>query len=132
MIEPAIGITATAIATLRPLFANFLSFATNHPNNDSETSLADSTRMSGESKGRNSGQEYSPEFAEMLGLKRLGTTTHISARKPPGWRERRRIAMFEKIGAGDCESQTELSSMETYQSNFHGIRTTTIIFVEKE
>ncbi|KAH8591728.1 hypothetical protein B0O99DRAFT_577950 [Bisporella sp. PMI_857] len=133
MVEPAIGITAAAIATLRPLFANFLTFATKRFANDSETSLASSTRTSTDNKSRISAQEYSPEFAEMLGLKRLGTTTYISAAKPPGWRERRRIARGKNAIIGDSESQTELKFVNNGEVNWsNGIRRTTVVFIEKE
>jgi hypothetical protein len=114
MVEPAIGITAAAIATLRPLFKNFLNFTTKRFAYDEETSFSESTRPSGDSRPKmrksiSSGQSYTPEFAEMLGLSKFGVTTTVTAQKPPGWREKRRIARAEKERQiGDAESQTEL------------------------
>jgi len=139
MVEPAIGITAAAIATLRPLFANFLSFASkNLHTNESLTSFADATRTNsspGESTKSRMGTNInycSDEFAEMLGLKRYGVTTHISAQKPPGWRERRRRAKKEAMVLGDCESQTQLRGCKEEGEWVLGIKATTTINIEAE
>ena len=120
MVEPAIGITAAAIATLRPLFANFLTFTSKRFANDSESSftatVSTKDRPSGDSRPRlskGSGQEYSAEFAEMLGLEKFGVTTTVTARKPPTWREKRRAKReMQRLGEGkegDSESQVELN-----------------------
>jgi hypothetical protein len=114
MVEPAIGITAAAIATLRPLFKNFLNFTSKKRGfSESETSFADSTRPCGDRglKSRGSGQSYTPEFADMLGLSRFGVTTTVTAAKPPTWRERRRLAKADRREkfAEEGESQTELN-----------------------
>ncbi|KAG9243873.1 hypothetical protein BJ878DRAFT_461411 [Calycina marina] len=135
IVEPAIRITAAAIATLRPLFANFLSFETHRSPLESKMPFAGSTRFSGDShkvSGSGSALEYSAEFAEMLGLKKFGNRTHISAQKPLGWRERRRFAAAYRIRQRDCESQTELREVESHVPESDGIRTTTEVIIEKE
>jgi hypothetical protein len=134
MVEPAIGITAAAIATLRPLFINFLSLTrSKHPATTSTTTLTSSSytakdrRPSGVSSrgGRSSGGSgpygYSNEFAEMLGLSTYGVITTVSAGRPETKGERRRRERMERErekgreivdGVGDAESQTELRDIE--------------------
>ncbi len=93
MVEPAIAITAMNIATLRPLFKNFFLFASKRfdariDDEDQDLSMQpDDTELStsGHACGKNAGSwnsvqanDYSVEFAEMLGLSRLGITTEIT------------------------------------------------------
>lgn len=129
LVEPAIAITAMNIATLRPMFKNFFFFA--RKRFDHSTDSSDNTRPSGEStvklrSGSNnnntvSAKEYSVEFAEMLGLSRVGVTTEISAGGSKSERSRLR-SRFQSSRMGvslrdfktekvkhDSESQTELN-----------------------
>lgn len=137
MVEPAIGITAAAIATLRPLFTKFLSVsrsdlaaaaAAPSPSSYSlATSYTKESRPSGDSRktaSRNSSRTgpfgYSNEFAEMLGLSTYGVTTTVTAGRAEARGERRRRERSEReretghrgVEGGDCESQTELAIME--------------------
>lgn len=118
IVEPAIGITAAAIATLRPLFMRFLSFsAKRFPIDESATSIAEDLSHSNESQGktpphRKSGQEWSPEFAEMLGLSRFGVTTKITAEQPPSWWQRRHTTFQQKLERKfDGDSGTALNEI---------------------
>jgi len=142
MVEPAIAITAMNIATLRPMFKNFFVFAKKRfdngvdekdtrPSGDSEQELR-STRTARNSV---SAKEYSVEFAEMLGLSRVGVTTHISAGgcEPEDHMRKRfstRRMMFrsEKL-QNDNESQTELSPVD--YSDWSGIKSTTVITIDE-
>lgn len=131
MVEPAIGITAAAIATLRPLFINFLSMARKHnpaspPSTSTVTSYTKDTRPSGDSRkaltsrgsAGSSSYGYSNEFAEMLGLSTYGVTTTVSAGKVETRGERRRRERMEREQEkgrrmiGDAESQSELRHIE--------------------
>lgn len=81
IVEPAIAITAINIATLRPLFKSALHFTSRRWEtslDDDESSFLNSNR---EALGRNSvrREEFSTEFADLLGLSRVGVTTEISA-----------------------------------------------------
>ncbi|KAH7348846.1 hypothetical protein BKA65DRAFT_525848 [Rhexocercosporidium sp. MPI-PUGE-AT-0058] len=149
MVEPAIAITAMNIATLRPLFRNFLSFASKRF--DSSIDTEDNARPSADSRTnfarRNSvsAKDYSVEFAELLGLSRVGVTTHISAggseaerdqlRKRWTVRKSSRTFKEEKQRSYNNESQTELNSVladaniqEQGAVNWTaGIKTTTVI-----
>ncbi|KAG4427946.1 hypothetical protein IFR05_016572 [Cadophora sp. M221] len=148
MVEPAIAITAMNIATLRPLFKNFLSFASKRF--DSSIDTEDSMRPSGDSRTnfarRNSvsAKDYSVEFAELLGLSRVGVTTHISAGGSEAERDQlRKRWTLRKSGRSFKEekqrtyneSQTELNSVfgdsniqERGAVDWHaGIKTTTVI-----
>jgi len=135
MVEPAIGITAAAIATLRPLFAKFLTMTHTHeppkPLSSSESSYRGSSSIEWSSMGsrrRPSGQEYTAEFAEMLGLQRYGVTTRISAAKPLGWKERRRMA---RRGLEDG-SMTELNDVKEEEVGWEaGIKRTTVVVIER-
>lgn len=122
MVEPAIGITAAAIATLRPLFNSCL-------HRKSEKSIMSSTDAGSTttSKVRPSiGQdEYNSEFADMLGLRRIGVTTLISASPKNGsgflgLRRKRPSANEDtdrfrpRTAEMDCSSsQTELNRVGT-------------------
>lgn len=151
MVEPAIGITAAAIATLRPLFVNFLSLSRKHlegqGNNTSSTATLTKTytkesRPSASSRGSNGPFGYSNEFAEMLGLSTYGVTTTVSAGKVETRGERRRRERAErerekKVSSGDCESQTELRDIEgkceSDASGFGwdvGIKATTTVVID--
>ncbi len=94
MVEPAIAITAMIIATLRPLFKNFFLFASKRFDARIDDDEQDLMRESDETAHSNYGyvygargaswnsvraNDYSVEFAEMLGLSRLGVTTEITA-----------------------------------------------------
>ncbi|KAL2064632.1 hypothetical protein VTL71DRAFT_3769 [Oculimacula yallundae] len=148
MVEPAIAITAMNIATLRPLFKNFLSFASKRF--DSTIDSEDQTRPSGDSRHNLAGQrvsakDYSVEFAELLGLSRVGVTTHISAggseaerdRLRNRWTSRRGHSYKEEKRRSDDESQMELNyvggnttvnTLEQGAVDWNaGIKTTTVI-----
>jgi hypothetical protein len=147
MVEPAIGITAAAIATLRPLFVNFLSLSRKHLDSSSNpyttsstASLANSyrkeSRPSASSRGSLGPCGYTNEFAEMLGLSTYGVTTTVSAGRVEGRRERRRRERAERA-KGDCESQTELEDIEgkseSDASGFGwdvGIKATTTVVID--
>lgn len=91
---------------------------------------SDGTRSSTGSRQASScgsGQAYSAEFAEVLGLSRYGVTTHISAAKPPGWKERRRTRRMGSLG--DEEGLTELSLREGDEGTW-GIKATTEVVIE--
>lgn len=117
MIEPAIAITAMNIATLRPMFKNVLHFASKRFDNNDE----EAKRPSGESgttmRSRNSvsAKDYSVEFAELLGLSRVGVTTHISAgvSQPEKDQLKKRFTLrksMTKVSQRN-ESQTELNAV---------------------
>lgn len=126
MIEPAIAITAMNIATLRPMFKTVLHFASKRF--DSNGDLEEAKRASGESRAttmraRNSvsAKDYSNEFAELLGLARVGVTTHISAGDTPQEKDqmRKRFMLnrtFTKISQKN-ESQTELNAVSPLSSD---------------
>lgn len=132
LVEPAIAITAMNIATLRPMFSNFFIFARKRFDHNAETDDDLSTRPSGDStlklsRGSTthntvSAKEYSVEFAEMLGLSRVGVTTEISAGVGKGERVRFRQRFGKGTGLSlnnfrnekvkhDSESQTELNDV---------------------
>ncbi|KAE8447097.1 hypothetical protein EG329_011081 [Mollisiaceae sp. DMI_Dod_QoI] len=135
MIEPAIAITATNIATLRPMFKNVLQFANKRFDNVDEE---EAKRPSGESRTtmhtRNSvsAKEYSMEFAELLGLSRVGVTTHISAGQPEKDYLRKRFTLrksLTKISQVN-ESQTELKAAPSTPDGIDwsgGIKATTVV-----
>ncbi|KUJ07107.1 uncharacterized protein LY89DRAFT_601901 [Mollisia scopiformis] len=131
MIEPAIAITAMNIATLRPMFKNVLNFASKRF--DSAADIEEAKRPSGESRTatirtRNSvsAKEYSVEFAELLGLARVGVTTHISAgggNQPEKDSLRKRFTLRKSLtkSSQKNESQTELNSVPSPLSFSDGI-----------
>jgi hypothetical protein len=141
MVEPAIAITAMNIATLRPMFKNFFQFASKRfeISIDSEKS----TFSPGDAKAsirRNSisANLYSAEFAEFLGLSRVGVTTEISA--GGGYQEKdhiRNIFGPRKSVTGKSiysnDSTTELNAMPVSPASFggldwnYGIKATTIV-----
>ena len=150
MVEPAIAITAMNIATLRPLFKNFLSFASKRF--DSSIDEEDNVRPSADSRSNFarsnsvSAKDYSVEFAELLGLSRVGVTTHITAGGSEAerdllrkrWTNRKSGRSFkeEKQRAyNNDESSTELENIladanvqEQGAVNWTaGIKTTTVI-----
>lgn len=154
MVEPAIAITAMNIATLRPLFKNFLSFASKRFDSsiDSEETLRPSNDSRSQFARRNSvsAKDYSVEFAELLGLSRVGVTTHISAGGSAAERDQMRkrwtLRRSERRSFGNREekqrneniyneSQTELNSvlgdmnaLERGAVDWNaGIKTTTVI-----
>ncbi|KAK0118583.1 hypothetical protein ONS95_007469 [Cadophora gregata] len=108
MVEPAIAITAMNIATLRPLFKNFLSSFASKRFDPSSIDSDETLRPSNDSRShfarRNSvsAKDYSVEFAELLGLSRVGVTTHISAGGSPEERDhfRRRWTLGLGLGGG--------------------------------
>lgn len=125
MVEPAIAITAMNIATLRPMFKNFFFFARkrfdSNIDDDEEATRpsADSTLKLRRNTIQNSvsAKEYSVEFAEMLGLSRVGVTTEISAGGSMPERDhfKKRFSTAKRMKFGnekvryDSESQTELN-----------------------
>jgi hypothetical protein len=141
MVEPAIAITASNIATLRPLFKNFFMFASKRF--DSQTD--DEERVSGDSRFPSrqdmnsvSAKLYSPEFADMLGLSRIGVTTQISAggSAPERNQIRRKFSLARVMSYGEkAESQTELNFVPNFPKGAGdwgaGIRTTTVITFDK-
>jgi len=141
MVEPAIAITASNIATLRPLFKNFFMFASKR----FDSQIDDEERVSGDSKfplrqdlNSVNARLYSPEFAEMLGLSRIGVTTQISAggSVPERDSNRRKFSLARAMSYGEkAESQTELNSVHHLSKGAvdwgAGIHTTTVITVDK-
>ncbi|CZT51138.1 related to integral membrane protein [Rhynchosporium secalis] len=159
MVEPAIAITAMNIATLRPLFTRFLSHASKQF--DSSTQSEYQTRSSGESRHNFTGRDsisaalYSTEFAELLGLSRVGVTTQITAggnekrdHMRKRWRLHRSIHSLSGQKQKDekwrtyNESQTELSTVPSTADTSDiehvgavdwaaGITTTTVITYQR-
>lgn len=130
MVEPAIAITAMNIATLRPLFKNFFTSYKKRfdPSTDSTGSIGPLGDLKIELIDRNSrnqvqASEYSAEFAQLLGLSRVGVTTEITAggreegfggegekrgRRSFGWRRKSmQLGGHEGVGA----SLTELATL---------------------
>jgi hypothetical protein len=144
MVEPAIAITAMNIATLRPMFKNVLHFASKRVDGsfDDESTL----RPSGESQmrlrsGNNvSAKEYSAEFAEMLGLSRVGVTTTISGGGSDTEKAhlRRRFTLRKPSVVKEevqNESQTELHYVPSLPDNVDWnsvIKTTTVITIARD
>lgn len=85
MVEPAIAITASNFATLRPILRNLFCFASKGSKGISNR-IEDEERMLTETGGRRQstsslgGKLLTPEFADMLGLSRFGVTTEITSR----------------------------------------------------
>jgi hypothetical protein len=138
MVEPAIAITAMNIATLRPMFKSFFQFASKRfdPSTDSAGSIGPLGDLKVELISHHNSvraSEYSEEFAQLLGLSRVGVTTEISAgttEKPIRERFRLRKTMT-KMSEHKSESQTELGYSPS--KNFsdidwvYGIKATTTI-----
>jgi hypothetical protein len=138
MVEPAIAITAMNIATLRPLFKNF-----HFSSKRFDGSIDDEEgRMSGDSQKRlrahgNSvnANDYSVEFAQLLGLSRVGVTTLITAGGSDAERNqmRKRFALRRPSTLrekSDSESQTELNPVQSptdYIDWSGGIKATTVV-----
>jgi hypothetical protein len=141
MVEPAIAITAAAIATLRPMFKNFFFFARKrfYEDIDDDDSLGRESQQALENSDYNA---FSDEFAEMLGLSRVGVTTHISAGDgSDAERNQIRNRMLAKVGSKlprrlpgqhDNERQTELRGREEEKGSdwSSGITKTTVISYE--
>jgi hypothetical protein len=145
MVEPAIAITAMNIATLRPMFNNFFHFASSkrldstvdsEEGRSSDDSQFSQTRFRGHANYVNA-NEYSVEFAQLLGLSRVGVTTSITAGGSEEERKqmknifmlgkRSRSAMREKC---DTESQTELNPVPMPENSTDwsgGIKATTVV-----
>jgi hypothetical protein len=144
MVEPAIAITAMNIATLRPMFKNVLHFTSKRVEGsfDDESTL----RPSGESQmnlrsGNNvSAKEYSAEFAEMLGLSRVGVTTTRSgggSDQEKAHLKRRFTLRKSSVVTEDVEneSQTELHKVPYVPENIDWnsvIKTTTVITINRD
>jgi hypothetical protein len=140
MVEPAIAITAMNIATLRPLFKNFFNFATKRFDTSINTQNSDGTLVDFKSEFMHQGNniranEYSAEFAQLLGLSRWGVTTEISA----GCDEKKGRMRFmlgrnsKKLPDYVEESKLLGSPMSPGINDFNwatGIRTTTTIMQE--
>ncbi|KAF4633857.1 hypothetical protein G7Y89_g4267 [Cudoniella acicularis] len=139
MVEPAIAITASNIATLRPMFKSFFLFASKR----FDTTIDEEERSSSESynmKGRNFvlAQDYSVEFAEMLGLSRVGVTTEISAGGSQQERDhiRRRFGLSRRAFQERNESQAQLRNIPKLPEKADGvdwnagIKTTTTITID--
>jgi hypothetical protein len=138
MVEPAIAITAMNIATLRPMFKNFFHFASKKFDSsiDEEESRASNDsqkRFRGHANSVNA-NDYSVEFAQLLGLSRVGVTTLITA----GGSDAERNQMKKRFALGrpstareksDSESQTELNPVPV-EDNIDwsgGIKATTVV-----
>ena len=147
MVEPAIGITAAAIATLRPLFVNFLSLSRKRldgsGNNTYSTSTSTLTSTyTKDSRPSVSSYGYSDEFAEMLGLSKFGVTTTVTAGRTETKSERRRRERTERerekrMIDRDTESQTELRDIEGQSESGVGgygwdvgIKATTVVVID--
>jgi hypothetical protein len=145
MVEPAIAITAMNIATLRPMFKNFFHFASTKKLDstvDSEEGRSSDDSQNSQKRYRGhanyvNANEYSMEFAQLLGLSRVGVTTSITAggseeernqmRKRFMLGKRSRSAMREKH---DTESQTELNPVPMPEDSIDwsgGIKATTVV-----
>jgi hypothetical protein len=139
MVEPAIAITAMNIATLRPLFKNFHFSSKRY---DGSIDDDEESRVSGESQKRlrahgNSvnANDYSVEFAQLLGLSRVGVTTVITG----GGSDAERKQMRKRFALGrpstpkeksDNESQTELNPVSSLSDHIDwsgGIKATTVV-----
>lgn len=145
MVEPAIAITAMNIATLRPMFKNFFVAAKKRfdPSTDSEGSIGPLGDLKVEliSERNSVGvNEYSAEFATLLGLTRVGVTTEISAGSSEKSPTRKRFTLnrtVSRISEYKAESQTELNGMPSPQPSINdmswaaGIKTTTVIMQER-
>ncbi|PMD40948.1 hypothetical protein L207DRAFT_488948 [Hyaloscypha variabilis F] len=138
MVEPAIAITAMNIATLRPMFKNFFNFASKKLDSVDE----DDGRPSGDSQKPFRGHansvnanDYSVEFAELLGLSRVGVTTMITAGGSDAERSQMRKRFTMRRGSSskekyDSESQTELNPVPVLNENIDwvgGIKATTVV-----
>lgn len=139
MVEPAIAITAMNIATLRPLFKNFFHFASKKF--DGSTDEEDG-RVSGDSQKPFRGHansvnanDYSVEFAQLLGLSRVGVTTMITAGESDAERNQMKKRFSMRRGSSsreksDNESQTELNPVPSLSDNIDwsgGIKATTVV-----
>lgn len=147
IIEPAIALTAAAFATLRPLFQKFFpSKPTILPpvKTGTQTSSSNASKENLDGKGqRYSGDSYTSEFAQMLGLCRTGVTTTIYAdkqKKRSIWDRKEveglRSPKSPMWGSREkpSESMTELNDMEGVFGGEDkkvdrgmGIRTTTVV-----
>lgn len=143
MVEPAIAITAAAIATLRPMFKSFFVFARKR----FDANIDGDDRPSEESKQSLNNSEcnvFSDEFAEMLGLSRYGVTTHISAgSRSDSERSQIKNRVLARVGPRmgkrmpgqhDNESQTELRQVTKEEESLDwnsGIMKTTVISYER-
>lgn len=136
MVEPAIGITAAAIATLRPLFSTFLLRKRpghSHDDDSDDRKLAESRQAV--TPNARDGESYGFEFAEMLGLKRVGVTTVISAQGGDrSWKARLRNPLHRtdffassQIELNDGASQEELTAPDWNA----GITKTTVITIDQ-
>ncbi|KAK6580089.1 hypothetical protein PZA11_007111 [Diplocarpon coronariae] len=146
MVEPAIAITAMNIATLRPLFQNLFSYASQR----FESPLDGDGAARRQRLNSVAAKEYSTDFANLLGLSRVGVTTHISAGIPDGtekdkrrWvrrkrgRSRKRARSEKQLMERGNESQTELTRVDHGSRDRNlsrgpvnwesGIQTTTVI-----
>ncbi|CAG8955036.1 hypothetical protein HYFRA_00007050 [Hymenoscyphus fraxineus] len=125
MVEPAIAITASNIATLRPLVKNSFFFARRRFDSDLDSDgrpSYDSTYTS-KSENRTRPQEYSAEFAEMLGLTKVGVTTEISANNQPEKpRPRRPFSMARE----KSDSELQLNE-QTEEMDWSFITATTVV-----
>jgi hypothetical protein len=139
MVEPAIAITAMNIATLRPMFKNFFNFASKKfdgsiDENEGRASDDSQKRFRGHSNSVNA-NDYSVEFAQLLGLSRVGVTTLITAGGSDAERRQMRKRFSLRIGSAmreksDSESQTELNPVPTLGDEIDwsgGIKATTVV-----
>jgi hypothetical protein len=139
MVEPAIAITAMNIATLRPMFKNFFHFASKKFDgaiDEDEGRASDDSRKGFRSHANSvNANEYSVEFAQLLGLSRVGVTTLITAggseaERGQMWKRfamRRGSSSREKPGS---ESQTELNLSSNLGDDIDwigGIKATTVV-----
>lgn len=120
MVEPAIAISAMNIATLRPLFKSFFKTFSKvfDPATDSEGSIGPLGDLKMELISQNSVQasEYTAEFAQLLGLSRVGVTTEISAGTNEKQPRKRRFTLRQttsRISDNDFGSQTELKGVNS-------------------
>jgi hypothetical protein len=138
MVEPAIAITASNIATLRPLFKKSFFFARKRFDPmDDEEKLSTGSSYNLQSRNSISAALYSPEFAEMLGLSRVGVTTEISAggskRERDYFRGRfkvRRPSREKRESQLTLQDVPPMPSPDTSDWSL-GIRTTTIVTIDE-
>jgi hypothetical protein len=139
MVEPAIAITAMNIATLRPMFKNFFHFASKKfdgPIDENESRASDDSQKRFRGHGNSVyANDYSMEFAQLLGLSRVGVTTLITAGGSDAERKQMKKRFMLRRGSAvreksDTESQTELNPVPMFGDSIDwsgGIKATTVV-----
>ncbi|RDW84839.1 hypothetical protein BP6252_02429 [Coleophoma cylindrospora] len=113
MVEPGIGITAAAIATLRPLFTTFLGSKKRQSTISSRPisgEVGDTQHILDSYRGKDS---LSSEFREMLGIETGGVTTVIYAGETPakGMAEKSWTSWFKRPGTTQERSPSSITEL---------------------